>query len=61
MGACCGNTQKGKGSTKELTVQSTLNDFIIKEQEAETTQLNNIQGDVNRMLLMLEDLTVESK
>jgi hypothetical protein len=60
-GACCGNTQKGKGSTKELTVQSTLNDFIIKEQEAETTQLNNIQGDVNRILLMLEDLTVESK
>ena len=54
-------THKKEGSTKELTVQSTLNDFIIKEQEAETTQLNNIQGDVNRILLMLEGLTVESK
>ena len=39
-----------------MTVQSTLNDFVVNEGEEDTTPLKKIQSDVNCILLMLEDL-----
>ena len=60
-GASCEKKQKSKGNTKEMCIQRTLNHFVANEDKQEISQLNKIQSDVNRMLLMLEDLTVESK
>ena len=42
-------------------VLTTLNEFLANEEKEESSQLNKIQANVNCILLMVEDLTVESK
>ena len=53
--------EETKENQKGKFVQRMLNGFLANEEKEESSQLNKIQADVNRILLMVEDLTVESK
>ncbi len=43
------------------TVQKSLQSFLVAEKKAEVSPVEQMQGDVNRILVMLEALTIPEK